>query len=48
VKKIAVDCDMDTLLLSVEQVGAACHERYRSCFYRDLNEWDLVVNAERL
>ena len=48
VKKIALDCDMDTLLLTVEQVGAACHEGYRSCFFRDLNEWDLVVNAKRL
>ena len=32
-----LDCDSDTLLLLVEQVGgAACHEGYRSCFYREL------------
>jgi phosphoribosyl-AMP cyclohydrolase len=36
VKDIAVDCDGDTLLLQVEQVGAACHEGYRSCFFRSL------------
>jgi phosphoribosyl-AMP cyclohydrolase len=35
VKEILVDCDADTLLLKVSQVGgAACHTGYRSCFYR--------------
>ena len=34
VKDIAFDCDGDTLLIQVEQIGAACHEGYRSCFYR--------------
>jgi hypothetical protein len=29
-----VDCDQDCLLVRVEQVGAACHEGYRSCFFR--------------
>lgn len=45
VKRIAIDCDMDTLLLSVEQVGAACHEGYRSCFFRDIVGEDLRVNS---
>ncbi len=47
VKKITVDCDMDTLLLTVEQVGAACHEGYRSCFFRNLERGQLIVNGER-
>jgi len=34
VKDIAFDCDGDTLLIQVEQSGAACHEGYRSCFFR--------------
>jgi phosphoribosyl-AMP cyclohydrolase len=34
VKDIAFDCDGDTLLIQVEQNGAACHEGYRSCFFR--------------
>src|SRR5205814_10354698 len=34
VKQIAFDCDGDTLLIQVEQIGAACHEGYRSCFFR--------------
>ncbi|HZM04255.1 MAG TPA: phosphoribosyl-AMP cyclohydrolase [Candidatus Saccharimonadales bacterium] len=38
VKQIAFDCDGDTLLIQVEQVGAACHEGYRSCFYRAVTE----------
>ena len=45
VKKIAVDCDGDTLLVSVTQVGGACHAGYRTCFYRRLDpakKWKVV------
>ena len=36
---IRIDCDNDTLLLLVEQIGgAACHEGYCSCFYRELKD----------
>ena len=34
VQGVYVDCDQDCLLVKVEQVGAACHEGYRSCFFR--------------
>lgn len=36
VKSISVDCDYDTLLIKVKQVGAACHTGNRSCFYRSI------------
>ena len=36
VKSIAVDCDKDTLLAKVDQVGAACHTGNRSCFYTSI------------
>ena len=36
VKDIAFDCDGDTLLIQVEQIGAACHEGYHSCFFRSV------------
>lgn len=37
VKSISLDCDLDTVLLKVEQKGgAACHNGYSSCFYREL------------
>ncbi len=38
VKEIRVDCDEDVLLIKVEQVKAACHTGYRSCFFRKVNE----------
>lgn len=36
VRSIRLDCDNDTILLLVEQHGAACHTGYQSCFYREL------------
>ena len=38
VKDIAFDCDGDTLLVQVEQTGAACHEGYQSCFFRSMQD----------
>jgi len=34
VEEIYIDCDADTILLKVRQTGPACHEGYRSCFFR--------------
>lgn len=59
VKEILVDCDMDTVILKIEQKGAACHEGYYSCFFRklnlennpdisELNDDDVELIAERL
>ncbi len=45
VKEIYLDCDNDTVLLKVEQVGgAACHTGHRSCFYRRRqgDAWEVV------
>jgi phosphoribosyl-AMP cyclohydrolase len=45
VRQILIDCDGDTILLKVRQVGgAACHEGYASCFFRQLehDEWKIV------
>lgn len=50
VQGVYVDCDADTVLLKVRQVGAACHEGYRSCFFRqvDADRENLQVVADRL
>jgi phosphoribosyl-AMP cyclohydrolase len=44
VKSIRIDCDADVLLIAAEQVGAACHDGYFSCFYRELDSsgWKIV------
>ena len=36
VRSIYYDCDLDTLLIKVDQIGSACHTNRRSCFYRRL------------
>ena len=38
VMDIAFDCDGDVLLIQVGQTGAACHEGYRSCFFRSVEK----------
>ncbi|MBW3596329.1 MAG: phosphoribosyl-AMP cyclohydrolase [Planctomycetes bacterium] len=48
VEEICVDCDADTILLRVRQTGAACHEGYKSCFFRRVTPEGLEVIAERL
>jgi phosphoribosyl-AMP cyclohydrolase len=49
VRGIYVDCDLDTVVLKVEQVGgAACHEGYPSCFYRKVEEDGLKVVEKRV
>ncbi|MBM4313627.1 MAG: phosphoribosyl-AMP cyclohydrolase [Deltaproteobacteria bacterium] len=47
VSEVRLDCDDDTILLKVRQVGeAACHTGYRSCFYRKWADGDFVTEGE--
>jgi len=49
VKDVFIDCDGDTVLLKVKQVGgAACHEGYASCFFRRLDNGECTVVGERV
>ena len=50
VREIRFDCDADCLLCRVDQKGAACHEGYRSCFFRvaDRDTGDFTVDGERV
>ncbi len=46
-RQVLVDCDKDTIVLKVDQVGkGACHDGYRSCFYRHLilSEWQFCMD----
>ena len=48
VRRILVDCDRDTILLEVDQLGpGACHNGYESCFYREVTAEGLRVITER-
>jgi phosphoribosyl-AMP cyclohydrolase len=49
VREVFVDCDADTILLKVHQVGgAACHEGYKSCFFRRVEADGLHVVDEKV
>lgn len=48
IRSIQVDCDGDTILLHVEQSGAACHEGYRSCFFRELVGHEFVIGETQV
>lgn len=48
VKDIAFDCDADVLLIQVEQTGAACHEGYRSCFFRSVKNGNVEITEPQL
>lgn len=45
--QVMVDCDADTILMQVEQTGVACHEGYRTCFFRAVTTSGTEVIAER-
>ena len=51
VKELRFDCDLDTIVALVEPAGPACHEGYRSCFFRKLEpmsaDGELTVFRER-
>jgi phosphoribosyl-AMP cyclohydrolase len=47
-KSIYFDCDADTILVKVNQVGgAACHEGYRSCFFRRIDGGNVTIVGDR-
>jgi phosphoribosyl-AMP cyclohydrolase len=49
IHNILVDCDDDTVIYKVEQLGgAACHTGHRSCFFRQLDGDDLVTQEEKV
>lgn len=49
IKEILIDCDQDTVVFKVEQLGgAACHKGYGSCFFRRINDDDLEVIGKKI
>lgn len=48
IKEMYVDCDGDAVLFKVGQVGAACHEGYRSCFFRRYKNKKLEITGKKV
>ena len=46
VKEIRIDCDNDTVLLKVDQIGdAACHTGFQSCFHQKIQDGDIIIDG---
>jgi phosphoribosyl-AMP cyclohydrolase len=49
VKEIRIDCDDDTVLLKVDQIGgAACHTGYRSCFFKKVEDGSVRITGKKI
>ena len=49
IREILVDCDADTVVFQVEQLGgAACHTGHKSCFFRRVRDGELQVEGEKI
>jgi phosphoribosyl-ATP pyrophosphohydrolase/phosphoribosyl-AMP cyclohydrolase len=49
IKSIYYDCDRDTLLMKVKQIGNACHTENRSCFFRKRTTiWEFSIALEAI
>ena len=49
IREILVDCDQDTVVFKVEQIGgAACHKGYKSCFFRRVTNDDLITIGKKI
>lgn len=48
VKYLRTDCDLDALLVGIEQIGVACHTGRRSCFYHEWRDgaWQVISEPE--
>ena len=47
-KAFRFDCDADTILLSVDQTGAACHTGRRDCFYHLIKDQQVIIDSKPL
>ena len=46
VLEMRVDCDLDCIVMKVEQSGGACHTGYYSCFYRKIEDGKLIITEQ--
>ena len=48
IKTILTDCDSDSILFKVKQIGAACHKGYATCFYNEFDNGKFKIIEEKV
>ncbi len=48
IKELITDCDNDSILIKIHQIGAACHKGYYSCFYKELKDGELSIVKKKI
>ena len=46
VLELRIDCDLDCIVMKVEQTGGACHTGYYSCFYRKIEDGNIIITEQ--
>jgi len=48
IQRVITDCDNDSLLIKIKQIGAACHKGFDTCFYNEFKDGDLKIIGKKI
>lgn len=48
IQNVITDCDNDSILFKVKQIGAACHKGYDTCFYNEFKDGELKIIGKKV
>lgn len=48
IQRVITDCDNDSLLIKIKQIGAACHKGFDTCFYNEFKDGELKIIGKKI